>query len=59
MIAVAALQQDGTRAAFSTVRAYNAVAAPGVDIMSASSSGGCATTTGPRPRRPWPPVSSR
>ncbi|MEV6385306.1 S8 family serine peptidase [Streptomyces sp. NPDC051773] len=49
VIAVAALQQDGTRAAFSTVRTYNAVAAPGVDIMSASSSGGYATIDGTSP----------
>ncbi|MDT0573536.1 S8 family serine peptidase [Streptomyces sp. DSM 3412] len=49
VIAVAALQQDGTRAAFSTVRTYNAVAAPGVDIMSASNSGGYATIDGTSP----------
>ncbi|MGW0845042.1 S8 family peptidase [Streptomyces sp. NPDC002787] len=49
VIAVAALQQDGTRAAFSTVRTYNAVAAPGVDIMSASNGGGYATIDGTSP----------
>ncbi|UUU31704.1 S8 family serine peptidase [Streptomyces sp. CA-210063] len=49
VIAVAALQPGGTRAAFSTVRTYNAVAAPGVDIMSASNTGGYATIDGTSP----------
>ncbi|MFC5216064.1 S8 family peptidase [Streptomyces coerulescens] len=40
VIAVAATQQDGTRADFSSVHTYNDVAAPGVDIISATNTGG-------------------
>lgn len=40
VIAVAATQQNGTRANFSTVHTYNDVAAPGVDIVSATNTGG-------------------
>ncbi|MGW6734169.1 S8 family peptidase [Streptomyces sp. NPDC055013] len=40
VIAVAATQQNGTRAVFSTVHTYNDVAAPGVDIVSATNTGG-------------------
>lgn len=40
VIAVAATQQNGTRAEFSTVHTYNDVAAPGVDIISATNTGG-------------------
>lgn len=40
VIAVAATQQNGTRADFSTVHTYNDVAAPGVDIVSATNTGG-------------------
>lgn len=40
VIVVAATQQNGTRADFSTVHTYNDVAAPGVDIMSATNTGG-------------------
>ncbi|MET9516914.1 S8 family serine peptidase [Streptomyces sp. NPDC002994] len=49
VIAVAALQQNGSRADFSTVRTYNAVAAPGVAIMSAKNTGGYATIDGTSP----------
>ncbi|MDT0541290.1 MULTISPECIES: S8 family serine peptidase [Streptomyces] len=49
VIAVAALQQNGSRAEFSTVRTYTAVAAPGVDIMSAKNTGGYETINGTSP----------
>ncbi|MEU6255036.1 S8 family serine peptidase [Streptomyces sp. NPDC047043] len=49
VIAVAALQQDGTRAPFSTVRTYNAVAAPGVTITSARNTGGYEPISGTSP----------
>lgn len=40
VIAVAATEPGGGRAGFSTVHAYNEVAAPGVDIISAKHTGG-------------------
>ncbi|MFE7314103.1 S8 family serine peptidase [Streptomyces sp. NPDC057555] len=49
VIAVAAAQKDGSRADFSTVRTYNAVAAPGVDIVSAKNTGGFTKSTGTSP----------
>ncbi|GHH88615.1 type VII secretion-associated serine protease [Streptomyces capitiformicae] len=49
VIAVAALQQSGTRAEFSTVRTYNSVAAPGVAIMSAKNTGGYEAINGTSP----------
>ncbi|MDX2935456.1 S8 family peptidase [Streptomyces ipomoeae] len=49
VIAVAALQQNGTRAEFSTVRTYNSVAAPGVAIMSAKNTGGYEPINGTSP----------
>ncbi|QKV98038.1 S8 family serine peptidase [Streptomyces sp. NA02950] len=48
-VAVAATQKGGTRAEFSTVRTYNAVAAPGVGIMSAKHTGGWAPVDGTSP----------
>ncbi|MFI0773656.1 S8 family peptidase [Streptomyces sp. NPDC021212] len=49
VIAVAATQQNGSRADFSTVRTYNAVAAPGVAIMSAKNTGGYEPVDGTSP----------
>ncbi|MFI1203568.1 S8 family peptidase [Streptomyces sp. NPDC020883] len=49
VIAVAATQKNGSRADFSTVRTYNSVAAPGVDITSAKNTGGFTTSTGTSP----------
>ncbi|WEB40107.1 S8 family serine peptidase [Streptomyces yunnanensis] len=49
VIAVAATQKDGNRADFSTVRSYNAIAAPGVDIASAKNTGGFANVSGTSP----------
>ncbi|MFJ9414928.1 S8 family peptidase [Streptomyces sp. NPDC101227] len=49
VIAVAATQKGGSRASFSTVRTYNAVAAPGVGIMSAKQTGGYAPVNGTSP----------
>ncbi|MCP9210849.1 S8 family peptidase [Streptomyces sp. NEAU-Y11] len=49
VIAVAALQKGGTRAEFSTVRTYNTVAAPGVEIVSAKHTGGWAASSGTSP----------
>ncbi|WP_236075704.1 S8 family peptidase [Streptomyces coffeae] len=49
VVAVAATQKGGTRAAFSTVRTYNAVAAPGVGIVSAKHTGGWASVDGTSP----------
>ncbi|MFF4952423.1 S8 family peptidase [Streptomyces chattanoogensis] len=49
VIAVAATQQGGRRAGFSTVRTYNAVAAPGVGIMSAKNTGGFRPVSGTSP----------
>lgn len=49
VIAVAALQQSGSRAEFSTVRTYNSVAAPGVAIMSAKNTGGYEAINGTSP----------
>ncbi|MFD7503092.1 S8 family serine peptidase [Streptomyces sp. NPDC059850] len=49
VIAVAATQQNGTRAEFSTVRTYNSVAAPGVAIVSAKNTGGYEPVNGTSP----------
>jgi subtilisin family serine protease len=49
VIAVAATQQNGGRADFSTVHTYNDVAAPGVDIISATNTGGYKTVDGTSP----------
>ncbi|MEU1806966.1 S8 family serine peptidase [Streptomyces sp. NPDC019937] len=49
VIAVAATQQNGSRAEFSTVRTYNSVAAPGVAIMSAKNTGGYEPVNGTSP----------
>ncbi|KIZ13278.1 S8 family peptidase [Streptomyces natalensis] len=49
VIAVAATQQGGNRATFSTVRTYNAVAAPGVGIVSAKNTGGYEPVSGTSP----------
>ncbi|MEU8828182.1 S8 family serine peptidase [Streptomyces sp. NPDC048636] len=49
VVAVAALQKGGSRADFSTVRTYNTVAAPGVEIVSAKHTGGWATSSGTSP----------
>ncbi len=49
VIAVAATQQGGGRADFSTVHTYNDVAAPGVDIMSATNTGGYELVDGTSP----------
>ncbi|MFI0816409.1 S8 family peptidase [Streptomyces sp. NPDC021098] len=49
VIAVAATQQGGGRAEFSTVRTYNSVAAPGVAIMSAKNTGGYEPVNGTSP----------
>jgi subtilisin family serine protease len=49
VIAVAATQQGGGRADFSTVHTYNDVAAPGVDIMSATNTGGYQAVDGTSP----------
>lgn len=49
VIAVAATQQNGTRAEFSSVHTYNDVAAPGVDIISATNTGGYRQGNGTSP----------
>ena len=49
VIAVAATQPGGGRAKFSTVHTYNDVAAPGIDIMSASNTGGYRLVDGTSP----------
>ncbi|MEV0094788.1 S8 family serine peptidase [Streptomyces sp. NPDC050738] len=49
VIAVAATMENGIRAPFSTVRTYNSVAAPGVQINSASRSGGTKLVAGTSP----------
>ncbi|KPC62067.1 S8 family peptidase [Streptomyces chattanoogensis] len=49
VIAVAATQKGGTRAEFSTVRTYNAVASPGVGIVSANNTGGYRPVNGTSP----------
>ncbi|MBO8197192.1 S8 family serine peptidase [Streptomyces smyrnaeus] len=49
VIAVAAVQQGGSRAEFSTVRTYNTLAAPGVGIVSAKNTGGYAPVNGTSP----------
>ncbi|WP_345017583.1 S8 family peptidase [Streptomyces shaanxiensis] len=49
VIAVAAIQQNGTRADFSTVHTYNDVAAPGVAITSATNTGGYKPVNGTSP----------
>lgn len=49
VIAVAATQQNGSRAEFSTVRTYNSVAAPGVAIVSAKNTGGYEPVNGTSP----------
>ncbi|MFK0120540.1 S8 family peptidase [Streptomyces sp. NPDC090994] len=49
VIAVAATQQNGERADFSTVHTYNDVAAPGVAIMSAKNTGGYEAVNGTSP----------
>jgi subtilisin family serine protease len=49
VIAVAATQQNGTRADFSTVHTYNDVAAPGVAIVSATNTGGYKPVNGTSP----------
>ncbi|MFF4962158.1 S8 family serine peptidase [Streptomyces sp. NPDC001222] len=49
VIAVAATQRGGGRAGFSTVHTYNDVAAPGVDIMSATSTSGYKAVDGTSP----------
>ena len=49
VISVAATQQSGSRASFSTVRTHNAVAAPGVDILSAARTGGYRKISGTSP----------
>ncbi|MFI9049587.1 S8 family peptidase [Streptomyces sp. NPDC053427] len=48
-ISVAATQKGGNRAEFSTVRTYNAVAAPGVEIVSAKNTGGYWKVSGTSP----------
>ncbi|MEV1084370.1 S8 family serine peptidase [Streptomyces sp. NPDC050211] len=49
VITVAATQQNGERADFSTVHTYNDVAAPGVDIVSATNTGGYRPANGTSP----------
>ncbi|MDI3422687.1 S8 family peptidase [Streptomyces luteolus] len=49
VISVAATQPGGTRAEFSTVRAHNTIAAPGVGITSADTSGGYRKVNGTSP----------
>ncbi|MFI6013097.1 S8 family peptidase [Streptomyces sp. NPDC051243] len=49
VIAVAATQQNGTRAEFSTVHTYNDIAAPGVAITSATNTGGYKPVNGTSP----------
>ncbi|MBO8188663.1 S8 family peptidase [Streptomyces spirodelae] len=49
VIAVAAVEQGGSRAEFSTVRTYNTVAAPGVGIVSAKNTGGYEAVNGTSP----------
>ncbi|MFC9926914.1 S8 family serine peptidase [Streptomyces sp. NPDC127190] len=49
VIAVAATQQSGARADFSTVHTYNDVAAPGVGIVSARNTGGYEPVNGTSP----------
>ncbi|WP_369208399.1 S8 family serine peptidase [Streptomyces sp. PU-14G] len=49
VIAVAAVQQGGSRAEFSTVRTYNTIAAPGVGIVSAKNTGGYEPVNGTSP----------
>ncbi|UNZ16599.1 S8 family serine peptidase [Streptomyces sp. 891-h] len=49
VIAVAAVEQGGDRAEFSTVRTYNTVAAPGVGIVSAKNTGGYEAVNGTSP----------
>lgn len=49
VIAVAATQQGGARAEFSTVHTYNAVAAPGVGVASAKNTGGFEPVSGTSP----------
>lgn len=49
VIAVAATDRSGARAAFSTVHTYNEVAAPGVDILSAKNTGGYKKVDGTSP----------
>lgn len=49
VIAVAATQQNGGRADFSTVHTYNDVAAPGLDIVSATNTGGHKPVDGTSP----------
>ncbi|WP_344404719.1 S8 family peptidase [Streptomyces longisporus] len=49
VIAVAATQQNGRRAEFSTVHTYNDVAAPGIAIISASNTGGYRPVDGTSP----------
>ena len=48
-IAVAATNQSGVRASFSTVHTYNEVAAPGVEINSAKNTGGFGPVDGTSP----------
>lgn len=49
VLTVAATQQGGTRAPFSTVRTYNTLAAPGVGIQSAKKGGGTKPVNGTSP----------
>ncbi|SEN00532.1 S8 family serine peptidase [Nonomuraea pusilla] len=49
MIGVAAMRPDGRRAGFSQVRSYTTIAAPGVDIFSASNTGGYQLVDGTSP----------
>lgn len=49
VISVAAVRPGGERADFSTVHTYNDVAAPGVDIASASNTGGYRSVDGTSP----------
>ncbi|MEU1847870.1 S8 family serine peptidase [Streptomyces sp. NPDC019990] len=49
VISVAATQQNGERADFSTVHTYNDVAAPGVGIVSATNTGGYRPANGTSP----------
>ncbi|KUH40262.1 MULTISPECIES: S8 family peptidase [Streptomyces] len=49
VISVAATKPGGARADFSTVRTHNTIAAPGVDITSASRSGGYRKISGTSP----------
>jgi subtilisin family serine protease len=49
VIAVAATDKDGTRAPFSTVGSYVALAAPGIDIYSAKNTGGYYKVNGTSP----------